>query len=222
MSKLLIFSATAGFRHESIPATVEAVTEEAAAAGHEVVHTEDPSALKDLDGYAAVVFAHVSGDVLDDEARASLVEFIGAGGGFAGIHGASTAERGWPEYEKLVGARFLKHPDDGTLSARVRVEVPDHPSTAHLDAEWPWIDEWYCFESNPRDNVAVLLTVDESDYLPDGDPSMGDDHPLAWHSTYGEGRTFYTALGHHAWAYQDPTFRAHIWGGIVSVLRAAD
>lgn len=220
MSKLLIFSATAGFRHESIPATVEAVTQDAAAAGLDVVHTEDAADLHDLNGYAAVVFAHASGDVLDDEARASLVAFVEAGGGFAGIHGASTAERGWPEYEKLVGARFLMHPP-GTTSARVRVENPGHPSTAHLDAEWPWIDEWYCFESNPRENVTVLLTVDETDYLPDGEPSMGDDHPLAWHGTYGEGKTFYTALGHPIWAYDDPTFRAHVWGGITSVLPGA-
>lgn len=219
MSKLLVFSATTGFRHESIPATVQAVTELAGEQGHEVVHTEDAADLTRLDDYAAVIFAHTSGDVLNDAEREALALFVRDGGGFAGIHGASTAERSWPEYEKLVGARFLMHPADGNLSARVQVEVADHPATAHLGEEWPWIDEWYCFESNPRGEVTVLLTVDETDYLPEGDPSMGDDHPLAWHGTYGDGRTFYTALGHHEWAYQDATFRAHIWGGITSVMR---
>lgn len=219
MGSILVFSATAGFRHDSIPATVHTIEQEADAAGHEVVHTEDQNALKELSGFGAVVFAHASGEVLDDQARSSLAGFVSGGGGFAGIHGASTAERTWPEYEKLIGARFLMHPANGNLPARVRVEVGAHPATAHLDAEWPWIDEWYCFESNPRENVTVLLSVDETDYLPEGDPSMGDDHPLAWHGSYGEGRTFYTALGHHEWAYQDPTFRAHVWGGIASVLR---
>lgn len=219
MSRILIFSATTGFRHESIPETVEAIREEAAAAGHEVEHTEEPDALSRLEGFDAVVFAHVSGDVLSDESRASLLEFVRGGGGFAGIHGATTAEEGWEDFPELVGARFVSHPEDQNLSARVRVEDSEHESTRHLPTEWPWIDEWYHFDRNPRGDATILLSVDEADYLPDGEPSMGDDHPLAWAGTCGEGRTFYTALGHHPWAYQDKDFRTHIWGGIASVLR---
>jgi hypothetical protein len=47
---------------------------------------------------------------------------------------------------------------------------------------------------------------------------MGPSHPIAWRHTVGAGRCFYTALGHPTDAYADPTFRAHLAGGIRSVL----
>lgn len=221
MSRILVFTATAGFRHDSIPEAVAALREETADAGMEMEHTEDPEAFLRLDDFDAVVFAQTSGATLNDEMRTRLHRFVQDGGGFAGIHCASTAEPDWDQFPDLVGARFVHHPSDQNLGARVRVEDSDHDSTRHLPVEWPWIDEWYCFDRNPRDEVRVLLSVDESDYLPEGDPSMGEDHPLAWAGTLGEGRTFYTALGHHAWAWEDPNFRGHAWGGILSVLRSS-
>jgi type 1 glutamine amidotransferase len=91
------------------------------------------------------------------------------------------------------------------------VEDAGHPATAHLPERWEWTDEWYNFRANPRPGVRVLATVDERLY--EGG-TMGDDHPLVWCHRLGDGRAFYTALGHSAEAYADPAFRAHLLGAL--------
>ncbi|CAL9384462.1 hypothetical protein SUDANB6_01129 [Streptomyces sp. enrichment culture] len=205
--RLLVFTRTADYRHDSIPAAVAALRTLGA---FEVDHTEDPAALQaPLDRYAAVVFLSTSGEVLTPAGRARLAAYVEAGGGFAGVHAAACTEYTWPYYGELLGARFARHP--AYQPGRVRIEDRDHPATRHLPAVWEFTDEWYDFRTNPRGSVHVLATADESSYEGGG---MGGDHPLAWCRRQGAGRVFYTALGHAADAYEDPAFRAHLGGGI--------
>jgi len=202
--RLLVFTRTAGYRHDSIPAGVAALGDLFV-----IDATEDPDALRRLDGYAAVVFLNTSADVLDDAGRAALEAYVRGGGGFAGVHCAAATEYGWPTYGELVGAYFADHPE--VQPATVRVEDADHPATAGLPGQWRHVDEWYNFRANPRGAVRVLLTVDESSYH---GGTMGTDHPWAWCRQFGRGRAFYTAGGHPEQSYVDPTFRAHLAGGI--------
>jgi uncharacterized protein len=199
---VLVFSATAEYRHESIPAGVSALASFA-----EVSATEDPSALTHLDGYAAVVFLNTSGTVLRDAERAALMAYVNGGGGFLGVHCAAATEADWPEYGDLVGARFADHPE--VQSALITVEERDHPATAHLGPTWRRTDEWYNFVAHPGPRVRVLLRVDEESYH---GGTMGPDHPLAWCHAYGQGRAAYTALGHTVDSYDEPEFRAHLRG----------
>ena len=107
--------------------------------------------------------------------------------------------------------------------ASLRVDNPDHPATRHLEPEWEFTDEWYSFLSNPRARGAnVLVTLDESTYSPrmkmlgrDDDLSMGPDHPIVWSHCLGEGRAFFSALGHRAEAYSDPRYARLIEGALV-------
>lgn len=64
----------------------------------------------------------------------------------------------------------------------------------------------------------ILLRIDENSYDPEDEP-MAEVHPISWRGTYGNGRTWYSALGHWAQAYEDQAFRDHLWGGVLSVLR---
>ncbi|GAA4427710.1 hypothetical protein GCM10023169_28000 [Georgenia halophila] len=213
-STVLVFTRTTGYRHDSIPAGVEAVRALAADDGLSVDHTEDPSVFTAdrLRGYRAVVWLSASGNILDEDQRRAFGDWLASGGTYAGIHAASTAERAWPEYEQIVGARFTQHPPVQT--ATVHVEDAAHPSTTDLPSVWEHTDEWYDFEVNPRGRVRVLLTVDESTY--DGG-QMGQDHPLAWTTELGSGRGWYTALGHGSELYEDPTFLTHLRGGLRSI-----
>ncbi|MGW6890916.1 ThuA domain-containing protein [Streptomyces chartreusis] len=212
--RLLVLTRTTAYRHDSIPAGVEAVR---TLGDFEVDHTEDPRALETpLDAYAAVVFLSTSGEVLTPAGRERLAAYVEAGGGFVGVHAAACTEDEWPYYGELLGARFDRHPD--LQPGRAIVEDREHPATRHLPAVWDFVDEWYDFRTNPRGSVRVLARADESSYEGGG---MGEDHPLVWCREQGAGRVFYTALGHASEAYDDPDFRAHVLGGIDWAARSA-
>jgi type 1 glutamine amidotransferase len=210
---VLVFSRTVGFRHGSIADGVRALSMLADARGWRLVATEDPAAVADsgLSTIDVVVFLSTTGDVLDSDQQASLERFVRAGGGWAGIHSASDTEYDWPFYGGLVGAYFRAHP--AVQEAPVRVETAAHPATSNLPSMFRRTDEWYAFVANPRPNVTVLLTLDETSYTP-GTSAMGSDHPIAWSHAYEGGRAFYTALGHTRESYTEAHFLAHVAGGI--------
>ncbi|WP_181789991.1 ThuA domain-containing protein [Streptomyces phytophilus] len=209
-ARLLVFTRTTGFRHESIPEATAAVREWGGEHGFTVDATEDPAALEGgLGRYGAVLFLSTSGEVLTDRGRTALRDYVEAGGGFVGVHSAACTEYEWPYYGELLGARFADHP--AYQPGRLRVEDGSHQATRELPRLWEFTDEWYNFRTNPRAAARVLACADEDSY--EGG-TMGADHPLVWCRNQGAGRVFYTALGHAAEAYRDPAFRTHLLGGI--------
>ncbi|MEU7822472.1 ThuA domain-containing protein [Catellatospora sp. NPDC049133] len=218
---VLVFSKTAGFRHDSIPAGIAAIQQLGVDNGFTVAATEDAGAFTDanLAQYAAVIWLSTTGDVLDAAQQAAFERYIRAGGGFAGVHSASDTEYGWAWYGSLVGAYFSAHPNN--QQATIKVEDPSHPSTASLPAQWSRLDEWYNYQTNPRSNVHVLASLDERSYSP-GTGAMGADHPIAWCQDYDGGRSWYTGIGHTIASYTEPSFLAHLLGGIQTAAGALD
>ena len=210
-ASVLVFSKTNGYRHAAIPDGVRALRALANEHGFEVTATEDSTAMRPsrLSAVDVVVFLNTSGDVLGPAGQDALCRFIRDGGGYVGVHAASDTEYDWAWYGRLVGAYFDGHPE--IQEAVVRVERPSHPSTRMLPEAWTRRDEWYNFDSNPRDSVQVLLTLDEGTY--DGG-TMGDDHPIAWKHEFDGGRAWYTAGGHTKASYRAPLFRQHLLGGL--------
>ncbi|NGN62741.1 carbohydrate-binding protein [Streptomyces sp. A7024] len=208
---VLVFSRTAGFRHDSIPAGINAIRALGTANDFTVTATEDPAAFTpgNLAGYEAIVFLSTTGDVLNDSQQSALQARIDGGGGFVGVHAAADTEYDWPYYGDLVGARFKSHP--AIQQAKVVNEDRSHPATAHLGATWTRTDEWYNYRANPRSSVHVLQSLDESSY---SGGEMGGDHPITWCHRQGSGRSFYTGLGHTAESYADPAFRAELLGAL--------
>ncbi|MEU0336663.1 ThuA domain-containing protein [Streptomyces sp. NPDC006193] len=209
--RVLVFSKTAGYRHDSIPEGVAAVQELGATAGFAVDATEDAGAFTaaNLQRYAAVVFLSTTGDVLDGAQQRAFEGYIRGGGGYVGVHAAADTEYDWAFYGGLVGAYFRSHP--AVQPARVDVEDRGHPATAALPGVWNRTDEWYDYRSNPRARARILATLDESSYT---GGAMNGDHPIAWCQTYQGGRAFYTGGGHTGESYAEPAFRQHLLGGI--------
>jgi type 1 glutamine amidotransferase len=215
LERVLVFTRTLGFRHDSIGAGVQAIVTLGTANGFTVEQTEDPSSFSDaaLGGFDVVVWLNTTADVLDANQQAAFERFIRAGGGWVGVHAASDTEYGWAWYGQLLGggAYFLNHPAIQTVE--LNVEDAAHVSTAHLPASFDMQDEWYNFRANPRPSVSVLLRLNEASYQP-GDGAMGQDHPIAWYHEFDGGRAWYTALGHRMELYQDTRFTQHLLGGI--------
>jgi type 1 glutamine amidotransferase len=209
--RILVFTKTTGFRHDSIPAGIAAVSAIGGRAGLEVDATENAAFFtpSTLAPYRVVVFLNTTGDVLDAMQESALQAWVKEGGGFVGVHSAADTEHGWPWYRELLGARFRSHP--AIQPASIRVEWPRHPATRLLPSPWMRTDEWYNFDANPRASVAVLLTLEEASYS-GGD--MGADHPIAWCRILGAGRSFYTGGGHTAESYAEPDFVNHLSGGL--------
>lgn len=202
---VLVFSKTAGFRHDSIPDGRAALMNVAASAGWTLSATEDSSVFTDeaLTPLDVVVFLSTTGDVLDDAEQAAFERFMRSGKGFVGIHSATDTEYDWAFYGGLVGAYFREHP--AIQQATLHIEDASDPTMAGLPVTWSRTDEWYAFKDNPRPNVHVLITLDEASYSP-GTATMGADHPITWLHEYEGGRAFYTALGHTKESYTDPLF----------------
>ncbi|WP_372754859.1 ThuA domain-containing protein [Mariniflexile sp.] len=212
--KVLVFSKTTGFRHESIETGIKTIQALGKENNFEVTNTEDAQqfSVENLKQYKLVVFLNTTGDVLNDDEEKAFETFIKNGGSFMGIHSATDTEYDWPWYGKLVGAYFLSHPEQATATL-IRVNE-NHPSTKHLPEQWVHYDEWYNFKSFNQD-ISVLLRLDESSY--DGGVH-GDYHPIAWYHEFDGGRSFYTGLGHTNESYAVPEFKQHLLGGILYCL----
>lgn len=208
--RLLVFSKTAGFRHDCIPTARLAVINLGKENGFNVDTTEDASVFNDknLKKYAAVLFLNTTGDVLNDEQQAAMEKYIHNGGGYMGIHAATDTEYGWPWYNKLAGAWFTSHPKQ--QEATLLVIDRNNGATKHLQEKWVRKDEWYNFKDlNP--DVHVLIKIDESSY--EGGTN-GTEHPMCWYHDFEGGRAFYTELGHTKESYADPVYLQHVLGGL--------
>ena len=208
--RVLAFSRTAGFRHDSIATAHAALQSLAQRYRFDVVASEDPVlfAPATLATFDVVLFLNTTGDVLDPAQQSALQAFVEGGGGWAGVHAAADTEYDWPFYGTLLGngAWFASHP--AIQPAQVMRE-----NDVHFPAAFDFTEEWYNFRASPRPGASVLLRLDESSYAP-GAGAMGSDHPIAWRRQLGAGRAFYTGLGHRSETFADEGFRRHLLGGL--------
>ena len=236
--KVLVVGKTLGFRHSHIDDTTNAVIKLGQEHGFTVDVWDPPigrspgqpalsmattpfTSTEALSQYATIMFASpvdgtnsqnpASPRTLDDAELAAFQGYIRQGGGFVGLHAATDEMHAVPWFSRLTGgsARFRNHP--AQQQATMVVESPNHPSTTMLPKEWSRFDEWYNFTSNPREDVHVLITLDESTY---SGGSMGADHPIAWCHNFEGGRSWYEGAGHVDSSYTDPLFLDHLLGGI--------
>lgn len=220
--RAMLFTKTLGWHHESIHDAVTAMRELSEQHYFDLEWHEDASRINEdeLSDVDVLIFASTSGNILNDEQQAAVKKFINSGKGFVGIHGASATEDEWDWYGKLIGHRFIIHPKVQTARVNVLPSARSFPGLSSLPDQFLWTDEWYDFGPANSKNLQYLLTVDESTYDTKSVWSdiqgngMGEFHPIAWYQYFDGGRSFYSALGHTASAYQQDMFRQHLFGGI--------
>lgn len=215
--RVLVFSKTAGFQHESIPQGIAAVQKLGAENGFRVDTTSDATLFNEdsLKNYAAVIFMSTTGDVLNHYQEAAFERFIQAGGGFVGVHAAADTEYDWGWYGRMMGGYFLTHPGIQDSFPNVQPGVltvvnKDHISTKGLPEQWNKVDEFYSFKKMDS-TINVLLTIDENSFK---GGYMNGNHPMAWYHEYDGGRAWYTNLGHTKETFSEAPFLQHLLGGI--------
>ena len=206
MPHVLVFSRTAGFRHSSIEAGVEAV-QGLGGETYVIEHTEDPTWFtpQRLAKYDSVVFLNTTQDVLDAEQQQAFMDWYRDEGGYVGVHAAADTEYDWPWYGQLMGAYFKSHPQ--VQPADIVLEDRTHPAMQHLPAIWTCTDEWYDYRRSPREDVHVLARMDHDTYDGEG---MDGDHPIVWCHAFDGGTAFYTGRGHTDESFDEPAFLEHL------------
>lgn len=144
--------------------------------------------LENLKQYDAVIFNNTTGDLpLPD--RQGFLDWIKSGKGFIGIHAANDTYHGFPPYIDMIGAEFKTHGPQ--VSVDVINQDAQHSACKMLPPIYTVFDEIYQVKNFNRKTVHGLLTLDKHP----NDKTPGD-YPIAWCKQYGQGRVFYTSLGH--------------------------
>jgi hypothetical protein len=252
--RVLVVTTTVGFRHSSIPTAEKVLGELAQQSGaftvdYARVEPNDPqfkgadgkpdkakvdsaivavlaeklnaNALKNYDG---IIFANTTGDLPLPDKQAFL-DWIKAGHGFIGMHSATdTFDKHTPldPYTLMIGAEFKTHHAQATVDCIN--QDPQHPACCNFGPTFHVKDEIYLMNGFERNQVHGLLTLDK--HPNEGTPG---DYPISWCKKYGQGRVFYTSLGHRedVWDANTPpsfkrdnppevslAYQKHILGGI--------
>lgn len=216
---ILLFSKTTGFRHgESIEASKPVFQAIARRNGWFVYETEEGGVFnpEQLRQFRAVIFNNSTGRVLNDEQQQALSQYVEAGGALVGIHGAGDNSHHWPWYEaNLIGTKFSHHPLKPQLQTTdVHIEPKaDSTLTSYLPRSWRHEDEWYIFFAQPK-GMTIVSYINGDQIIPNGNIllttdknfGMGHYHPVAWCRAVGQGKTFYTSMGHTAAVWQDAEY----------------
>jgi type 1 glutamine amidotransferase len=211
--KLVVVTVTKGYRHASIPVAEKVLQDVARETGRfevDYARTDEELAakasLKGLEAYAGVVFASTTGDLpLPD--RQGFVDWIRKGHAFIGIHAASDTFHGFAPYVDMLGGEFKHHGPQTTVDVYVR--DPESPATSKLPGQFRVFDEIYQFQNYDPTRVHLLFAMER--HPETGEPG---EFPLAWTRVEGQGRVFYTALGHREDVVAAGWYREHLRGGI--------
>lgn len=194
----------------------------AADAGLDVTHLEHTS--EAADAWLRADLAHVDAVVLYDMPReidaAQKERFLSIferGIGLLVMHHALVSFQRWPEYERIVGGRYVdagkggdaSRPASGyqhDVSIPVQIAAP-HPVTAGL-ADFTIHDEIYWGFQVASDVVPLLRTTE---------PRSGN--PIAWARTEQKSKVVYLLLGHGPSAYENSSYRRLVSNAIRYVAR---
>ncbi|GHA21309.1 hypothetical protein GCM10007989_15760 [Devosia pacifica] len=164
----------------------------------------DPS-VRDL----SLVVPIITMSKIEKEELSNLSEAVRNGVGLAGFHGGmGDSFREAVDYQFMVGGQFVSHPG-GVIDYHVDITKPDDPIMEGIE-RFPFHSEQYYMHVDPSNEVLATTTfTGEHAYWVDG-VTM----PVAWKRKHGEGRVFYSALGHVASEFEVPQMRTIVQRGM--------
>ncbi|MEM6429645.1 MAG: ThuA domain-containing protein [Deinococcota bacterium] len=128
---------------------------------------------------------------ISDQREQNLLAAVQAGTGFAGWHGGmGDSFRANPNYQFMVGGQWVAHPGD-IIDYKVNITRPDDPIVDGL-SDFAMHSEQYYMHVDPGNEVLATTTFDGSRMA----WLEGTVMPVVWKRRWGEGKIFYSALGH--------------------------
>ena len=218
LNRILYVTHAAGYRHDVIPLSQAILKQLGENSGmFEATATEDLSefTIGNLGRYDAVMF-YTTGELpMSDAQKTALLDFVRSGHGFVGIHSATDTFYGWPDYLELIGGYFDGHP--WHQAVRIKVADPSNSLVSFLGASLEIDDEIYQIRDFDDRGSHVLLRLDETsvDLTRAGVHRRSYGWPLAWTRSFGQGRVFYTALGHESGVWRDSRYQRLLLNAIL-------
>jgi type 1 glutamine amidotransferase len=167
---------------------------------------------------------------MTEAGKAAFLEAIRNGKGFIGVHSASDTFHSpgnlnidaarykndgtnVSPYIQMIGGEFIQH--GGQQPSHLICADPKFPGLAEFPAEFGPTEEWYTLKNFAPD-LHVLLVQDTSKMQKTGNNFMYDrpSYPSTWAHLYGNGRVFYSNMGHREDVWSNPVFQQVLLGGI--------
>ena len=215
MSKSALF-VWGGWEGHSPKACTEIFVPLIEAAGYQTTVSDTLDAYLDsarMQSYDLITQCWTMGTITNEQER-GLLEAIKSGVGFGGWHGGMCdAFRQNTNYQYMTGGQWVAHPG-GIIDYRVNITNHTDPITAGLD-DFNMHSEQYYMQTDPFNQVLATTS-----YSGEHDPWVqGAVVPVVWKKRWGQGKVFFSALGHKPDDFDVPESREIVRRGLLWAAR---
>jgi len=152
----------------------------------------------------------ISMGAITPEQETGLLEAVKSGVGFAGWHGGTgDSFRNNTNYQFMVGGQWVAHPGD-VIDYQVNIVKPDDPIVAGLE-DFEMRSEQYYMHVDPSNEVLATTTFG-GEHVP---WIEGCVMPVVWKRMWGQGKVFFSSVGHVARDFYVPQAREIVRRGML-------
>lgn len=155
-----------------------------------------------------------------------FLDAIHSGKGFVGAHSAADTFHTLPDppdranryinhgeaadpYVRMIGAEFIRHGKQ--QESTMKLIDPRFPGCGELGGDFRMHEEWYSLKDFQEDLHVILVQETAGMEGPDYDRPP---YPATWARKHGQGRVFYTSMGHREDVWTSSTFQSVLLGGM--------
>ena len=132
---------------------------------------------------------------LEREYSQNIAKAVAAGTGLAGCHGGMCdAFRQDTEWQFITGGQWVSHPGGDGVEYTVNIRHGSSPIVEGIE-DFPVCSEQYYLHVDPSIEVLATTRFPVVTYYHCSNKPV--DMPVVWTKFWGNGRVFYTSLGHH-------------------------
>ena len=222
-SRVLMVTQSMGYRHGSVtrnekslaPAEIAMIQLGKKSGKFRVDCTQDAASdftTENLQNYDIVVF-YTTGAL--PIAQPDLDYFLNTwlktkGNGVLGFHSATDTFKEYEPFWDMIGGSFNGHPWGSGTTVTISIHEPEHPLMKPFGEEFVIRDEIYQYRHWQPEKVRVLMSLN----MEKCEPSKPYHVPVAWVKSYGQGRMYYTNLGHNNETWTNEAFLKSIAAGV--------